>query len=160
MPLSRPATSRKFQNNREIPPARHKEVSRRLVAPARRAVVLTKAKAWRRRNLQRRRMRPPHLFASIRVYSRFSLPTLPFALPWHFRAARQLFIINFNLHARHFTHPGWTNAVQPKLICQLFWPGSLALGEHTRPACRFRRPRRKLLLMLPFTNSMSHHACH
>jgi hypothetical protein len=21
----------------------------------------------------------------------------------------------FNLHARHFTRPGWTNAVQPKL---------------------------------------------
>jgi hypothetical protein len=31
--------------------------------------------------------------------------------------ARQRFIIIFNLHARHFTNPSWTNAVQPKL----FW---------------------------------------
>ncbi len=31
-----------------------------------------------------------------------------------FRAARQLSLMNFNLHARHFTSPGWTNAVQPK----------------------------------------------
>jgi hypothetical protein len=34
----------------------------------------------------------------------------------HFRAARQLFIISFNLHARHFTRPTWTNAVQVKFF--------------------------------------------
>ncbi len=54
------------------------------------------------------------LFASIRVHSRLSLPTLHFAIPWHLRPARPLFIINFNLHARHFTSPGWTNTVQAK----------------------------------------------
>jgi hypothetical protein len=33
-----------------------------------------------------------------------------------FRPARQLSIINLNLHARHFISPGWTNTVQPKLF--------------------------------------------
>jgi hypothetical protein len=39
----------------------------------------------------------------------------------HLLALRQLFTISFNLHARHFTRPGWTNAVQAKL----FWPGRI-----------------------------------
>ncbi len=36
------------------------------------------------------------------------------AKPDRFRAGRQLFLMNLNLHARHFISPGWTNAVQPK----------------------------------------------
>jgi hypothetical protein len=40
----------------------------------------------------------------------------PLAKAGHPRRARQPFIILFKLHARHFTSPGWTNTVQPKLL--------------------------------------------
>ncbi len=42
--------------------------------------------------------------------------------------ARQPSIISFNLHARHFTDPGWTNAVQPKLF-----------GSGAVDCCRYER---------------------
>jgi hypothetical protein len=51
--------------------------------------------------------------------------------------ARQLFLINFNLHAHHFTRPGWTNTVQPKLFLPIILPmnempiGSGAAAVHS-----------------------------
>src|SRR5580698_2681398 len=59
-------------------------------------------------------MRLLRFFAANPDHCRSALPTLHAALPCHFRPARQLFILNFNLHALHFTRPGWTNAVQVK----------------------------------------------
>jgi hypothetical protein len=59
-----------------------------------------------------------------------------------FRATRPLFIINFNLHARHFTRPGWTNAVQPKLFfprrLKIFARPQFPLGQFIRATREIR----------------------
>ncbi len=100
-PFSRPATSRKSSNNRVIPPPWHTGASLFL------RLLLAAPKPGD----------GGRLFAAKPVHGRSPLHTLHFAFPRHFLPARPLFLINFNLHARHFTNPGWTNTVQVKLFC-------------------------------------------
>jgi hypothetical protein len=61
----------------------------------------------------------------------------PLAKADHFRAARPLFLMNSNLHAWHFTRPGWTNAVQPNLFWCYFISEEIA---RLKPESRFGEP--------------------
>jgi hypothetical protein len=131
-PFPHQATSRKSSNNRVFPPVRHQEAFPLLAAPS------CRAEALRRRTLLLPALHTfragGRFFAANPVYSsgtqlksrQLVAPTRPaIAISdggnlWRrritFRAVRPFFLMNFNLHARHFTRPGWTNAVQPKII--------------------------------------------
>jgi hypothetical protein len=131
MALSREATSRKSSNNRVIPLPCPKEAS-----PFPRLLRFFAANPV---NCSGPQFKPRQLVA----------PTHPaMALrrrkPWRsrltFRAASQLFLIYFHLHARHFTSPGWTSAVQPKLFLGGYFRSARPISMNNNSHAPIRSP--------------------